>query len=88
MKTLGILLLAAIVWTQVTPSDNKGCAGYTPTIVKEEPPPQPYQPDPPYQPTQEMQDPESDSGSDDYNPTIGDNQGKGQFDEPSQDNQW
>ena len=31
MKRLAILLIAGMVWTQVTPTDKNGCAGYTPS---------------------------------------------------------
>ncbi len=81
MKTLAICVLAAIIWTQVTPSDDKGCAGYTPTIVRDDPPPQPYQPQ------QEIQEPRYDSGDDRYNSDSND-PGTGQINEPSQDDQW
>lgn len=93
MKLIHVLLLSAIVWTQVTPPDDKGCAGYTPTIVNESIPDS-------YQHSQNQSEVDIEvrgesnkdlpNEDDDYEHSIGDNKGHGQFDSPSssEENQW
>jgi len=52
MKLLEMMVIAGIIWTQVTPADKSGCAGYSPTIVDDDSyhPTVTHDPDVPYYP--------------------------------------
>jgi len=84
MRIIISLLLAGIIWTQVTPKDEKGCAGYSPTITQDDRPVQvqPYRESSPPPPASSFSpEPIFNPPTDNYSHSIGDNQGHGQFDE-------
>lgn len=85
MRALVILLAVGITWTQVTPTDNKGCAGYSPTITDQQPTRVESFPSPTTDRSDRSLSENSTYGGTDYGGghKIGDNRGHGQFDSNS-----